>query len=223
MLHTYVTQIAIIIMAGLGLTAQASAEDTPLSLNVTVLDNTGLPLSGFAVSLTPHVATATTTAIPEAVMDQVNRQFSPHFLIVSKGTKVRFPNSDSIKHQVYSFSAAKRFALLLDKDSEAEPLTFDIPGIVELGCNVHDWMLGYIYVVDTPYFSASDDNGDSEFTVPPGQYTLSVYHPRMQETQEILTRELSLTTNQTVRLALTRALLPDFSQYNFDDEFGQYE
>lgn len=223
MLRTYVTQIVIIIMVGLDLTAQASAEDTLLSLNVTVLDNTGEPLSGFAVSLTPHVATAPSTEIPEAVMDQVNRQFSPHFLIVSKGTKVRFPNSDSIKHQVYSFSAAKRFALLLDQDSEAEPLTFDTPGIVEMGCNVHDWMLGYIYVVDTPYFSASDKKGQSQFTVPAGDYTLSVYHPRMQETMEILSQELTLTSDDTVQLQLSRALLPDFSQYNNDDEFGQYE
>ncbi|MBU2977281.1 methylamine utilization protein [Alteromonas sp. C1M14] len=222
MLRYYATPL-IILLAGLCVTASVRAQSPPVTVSVTVLDNTGLPLPGFAVSLTPAEGAAPVTDTPHAVMDQINRQFAPHFLIVRKDTQVRFPNSDSIKHQVYSFSAAKRFALLLDKDSEADPLTFDTPGVVELGCNVHDWMLGYIYVVDTPYFSASDDKGQSEFVVPPGSYTLSIYHPRMQEPQEILRRELTLTKNQTLRLPLTRALLPDFSQYNADDEFGQYE
>ena len=87
-----------------------------------------------------------------AVMDQKNRMFIPHVLAVQTGTAVRFPNSDDIRHHVYSFSPAKPFQLPLYKGTPANPVVFDAPGVVTLGCNIHDQMSAFIVVVDTPYF-----------------------------------------------------------------------
>lgn len=92
----------------------------------------------------------------KADMDQRGQRFAPHVLAVHTGTQVRFPNSDNIRHQVYSFSAAKRFELRLYEGTPTDPLLFDKPGVVVLGCNIHDWMLGYIYVTDDPRFGVSD-------------------------------------------------------------------
>ena len=112
-----------------------------------------------------------------AVMDQRNRMFVPHVLAVQTGTSVSFPNSDDVRHHVYSFSSAKTFQLPLYKGTPANPEVFDRAGVVTLGCNIHDQMSAYIVVVDTPYF-AKTVNGVAELDgVEAGRFTLRVWVP----------------------------------------------
>lgn len=113
-----------------------------------------------------------------AVMDQKNRMFVPHILPVQTGTAVQFPNSDDIRHQVYSFSAAKTFQLPLYKGMPSNPIVFDKAGVATLGCNIHDRMTAYIVVVDTPYFATTGNDGHVSLTsVGAGKYTVHVWHP----------------------------------------------
>ena len=99
-------------------------------------------------------------------------------LAVRTGTSVSFPNSDDIRHQVYSFSPAKRFELRLYQGTPSEPVLFDKPGLVVLGCNIHDWMLGYIYVTDDPWFAVSDEHGRAAIAdLPAGRYAVTLWHP----------------------------------------------
>ncbi len=102
-------------------------------------------------------------------MDQVDRQFSPYVLAVHTGTRVLFVNNDSVAHQVYSFSPAKRFELALYHGKPREPVVFDQPGIVTVGCNIHDNMVGYLYVTDAPWFGTTGNDGvwRSALTCPP--------------------------------------------------------
>jgi plastocyanin len=117
-----------------------------------------------------------------AVMDQKNRMFIPHVLAVQTGTSVRFPNSDDIRHHVYSFSPAKPFQLPLYKGTPANPELFDKAGVVTLGCNIHDQMTAFIIVVDTPYFEKTTANGRASLRdVAPGRYTLRVWVPDMRD------------------------------------------
>ena len=110
-------------------------------------------------------------------MDQVDKQFKPRVLPVQTGTSVDFPNSDKILHHVYSFSAAKTFELPLYKDKPAAPVLFDEPGVVTLGCNVHDWMIGYVVVVDTPWFAKTGKDGKISIKdAPPGDYKAYIWH-----------------------------------------------
>ena len=112
-----------------------------------------------------------------AIMDQKNRMFVPHVLPVQTGTAVSFPNSDDIHHQVYSFSRAKTFQLPLYKGTPGNAIVFDKPGIVTLGCNIHDRMSAYIVVVDTPWFAVEDDGRVVLSGLRAGDYDLHVWHP----------------------------------------------
>ena len=131
-----------------------------------------------AVVLDPAQATPPATHA-SAIIDQINKRFEPRLLIVRTGTAVAFPNSDHIRHQVYSFSPAKPFNLKLYAGSPESSVVFDKPGLVVLGCNIHDSMLGYIAVVDTPWFGKSGADGRVTLDVPAGHYRLRIWHAEM--------------------------------------------
>ena len=150
------------------------------SLQVQLQDSHGQPLANAVVSLNGPQG-APVGPIP-AIMDQVQKQFLPAVLAVRSGTRVSFPNRDDIRHQVYSFSPAKRFELRLYKDTPSEPVLFDKPGLVVLGCNIHDWMVGYIYVTDDPWFAVSDEAGKLHIDdLPVGRYHVTLWHPQMTD------------------------------------------
>lgn len=121
------------------------------------------------------------TAVPPAIMDQRDNMFVPGVLAIRVNTLVRFPNSDDVRHHVYSFSPAKKFELRLYHGMTAEPVLFDQPGTVVLGCNIHDSMVAYIYVVETNFFAQSDQQGNIQLNAPAGEYQLQMYHPQMRE------------------------------------------
>lgn len=160
-----------------------------------------------------------------AIMDQVDRQFKPRILAVPKGAPVSFPNSDSIKHHVYSFSPAKVFEIQLYKGSDNEPVIFNKAGVVELGCNVHDWMLGYIYVADSPYFAQLDEQNQTTLDVPKGQYKAWVWHPRLSSGSAANEMTLKVEQDMTTTLIVNGELSPDpFAEEELSlDEFDIYE
>lgn len=159
---------------------------------------------------------------PIATMDQVNRQFLPHILVVNRDTKIDFPNSDKIKHHVYSFSSAKTFEIKLYSDKSSEPRLFDQVGEVTLGCNIHDWMLGYVYVVDTPWFGTTDEEGNINLDVPDGKYTLKTWHPLFQETDQSFSQKIDTTINSQFTVKVKAAMKPQYSAYEEDDELDDY-
>lgn len=127
------------------------------------------------------VARAVLVGHKVATMDQKNRMFMPHVLPVQTGTWVEFPNSDDIRHQVYSTSPAKKFQLPLYKGKPSFPVQFNTAGVVLLGCNIHDWMSAYVVVVDTPYFAKAENGRASLPDVEAGQYAVRVWYPEMGE------------------------------------------
>lgn len=193
-----------------------------LQVGVTTLE--GDILQGAVVYLTPQQKVDFPAPAEVAIMNQINNQFSPHILPIQKGSLVNFPNSDAIKHHVYSFSPARVFEIELYKGLKADPLLFEKTGVVELGCNVHDWMLGYILVVDTPYFAQTDDNGVVTMDLPKGDYKVQMWHPRLQPEDIQYSTVMSLDGPQTLAVKLTAELLPapGDSIDDFDDEFGDY-
>lgn len=167
--------LAALLMAGM--TVASAATFTAL-----VVDPQGKPLADAVVTL--KGAASAPAAVMKADMDQRDQEFSPRVLAVHTGTQVKFPNSDNIRHQVYSFSPAKRFELRLYEGTPSEPLLFDKPGVVVLGCNIHDWMVGYIYVTDEPVFGVTDSNGALTLeNLTPGHYEATLWHPRSEDMQ----------------------------------------
>lgn len=150
------------------------------SLQAELVDPAGQPLANAVLTLQGPLDGAQPAA--PGVMDQRAQQFMPHVLAVRTGTSVSFPNSDDIRHHVYSFSPAKRFELRLYKGTPSEPVLFATAGVVALGCNIHDWMLGYVYVTDDPWFAVSDEQGRVQLEgLPVGSYQVSLWHPQLAD------------------------------------------
>ena len=163
----------------LWLTGAASAASAA-SLRVQVLDSAGKPLEGAVVSLVSDAARRAVRPLPEQEIAQENKQFVPAVRVVTVGTLVRFPNRDSVRHHVYSFSPAKKFEIKLYAGTPAAPVRFDQPGVAVLGCNIHDQMVGWVVVLDTPYFAQTDAQGQALLEgMPAGAHQLRAWHARL--------------------------------------------
>ena len=183
------------------------------TLRVTVVDDHGQPVEHVAVYALPSKPATVAASSPNAIMDQAHNAFVPHILIVQTGTAVLFPNNDVVSHHVYSFSEPKMFELPLYKGNAHPPLVFDRPGVVVLGCNIHDSMLGYILVVDTPHFAATDAKGSLSLDgLPAGDYSLRVWTPRLRDNAQPVPRtiEVAVDGTQNVSIKLEGKLQRDF-------------
>lgn len=177
----------------------------------TVRDQKGRPVEDAVVLAVPLDRRAFDTAKPaRQVVDQVNKEFVPYVRVVFTGTSVSFPNKDNIRHHVYSFSPAKKFELPLYSGVPAAPVLFDKAGVVVLGCNIHDWMIGYIYVADTPYFGKTELDGEATVeNLPPGDYQLRLWHPDMEKDEQSTLQRLTVAA-KGAKIAWTVALKPSF-------------
>jgi len=120
---------------------------------------------------------ATAESGPAPLLDQRNLQFLPRVLAVRVGTRVKFPNSDRVFHNVFSFHDGKKFDLGVYPVGAVKYVTFDQPGVSRLFCNIHPGMAGYVVVVDSPYFSAAGETGAFAIHAPPGRYTYHAWRP----------------------------------------------
>lgn len=148
------------------------------SVQVSVHDGRGKPVADAVLLLQPA---GTKTAVKPAAnveIAQRGRRFVPAVTVVPVGTKVDFPNQDTVRHHVYSFSPAKKFELKLYVGRPENPVEFDRPGIVVLGCNIHDTMVGWVVVSDTPWYAKTAADGQATLAdVPAGAYVLRSWHP----------------------------------------------
>ncbi len=184
------------------LLAVASAQAA--SVTVTVQSASGQPLADAVVTLEP--ATGRLPVKPMAPVDiaQAKRQFNPSLTVITTGTAVNFPNFDTVRHHVYSFSPAKTFELKLYAGVPNVPLVFDKPGVAVLGCNIHDQMAAWVVVVDTPLFARSNAEGRVRLDgVASGSYRLRTWHRQWPVNEAAPTQPLQVATTDvtaTVRL-----------------------
>ena len=162
-----------------GLIQGANAAD----LRISVQDaEAGVPLADAVIEvLLPPDAQASHTQVGDFSVDQQQKEFVSNVTVISRGSRVNFPNSDDILHHVYSFSTANVFELPLYGNGQNidyfEP--FEQAGVVELGCNIHDWMLGYIYVAETSLAVRTDATGEAVIQgIPAGEFQVRVWHSR---------------------------------------------
>jgi len=145
------------------------------------------------VFLESREAQAAVKPLQGAEIAQVNKQFDPQVRVVTVGSSVSFPNHDTVRHQVYSFSPTKTFELKLYAGATANPVVFDKPGIAVLGCNIHDKMVAWVVVVDTPYFGRSGADGKFQLdNIPPGNYHLRIWHTNLPVGAPALDQPLAL-------------------------------
>jgi plastocyanin len=150
------------------------------TVTIDVRGGDGKPLVGAVVSVTMPGGPAAPVRGPY-VMEQRDIAFQPHLLIVPVGASVGFPNRDKVRHHVYSFSKPKKFDLRLYGREDMRTVTFDKPGAVALGCNIHDSMSGFVYVTATPFAALADKGGRVVITgVPAGRAAVTVWHPSIR-------------------------------------------
>ncbi|MBL8519034.1 MAG: methylamine utilization protein [Betaproteobacteria bacterium] len=149
----------------------------------------GAPAKDAAVYAVTKAA-APARARREVLIEQIGKQFVPQVSIVQTGTSVNFPNRDPIRHHVYSFSPAKNFEIKLYSGVPANPVVFDKPGEVVLGCNIHDHMIAWVLVVDSPYFAKTDAAGVARLDLPAGDYDVHAWFPGA--TKQVPPRKLSV-------------------------------
>ncbi len=175
-------------------------------LQVTLHTGKGQPIRDAVITYYPQDA-APTSAIRfdwPYRMAQQNLQFDPFVLVAPVGSTVAFPNRDTVRHQVYSFSPAKSFELKLYGREETRTVKFDRVGVIALGCNIHDSMVGFIKVVDTPYAAKTDAKGQATLRgLPGGSGALKVWHPYMKAPGNEISSALVLPRDGLVRRAET--------------------
>jgi plastocyanin len=188
----------------------AALPSAAAEISVTVVDRDGRGIEDAVVTATPTGGKALPVPLAKpAVMDQRDRAFVPRVLVVSVGSRVEFPNNDSVSHQVYSFSPAKRFQLALYKGESHPPVTFDQAGLVVLGCNIHDSMVGYIYVTPARYFGTTDASGTLKLKdLPTDDYQIVVWSPYIADPPASLSRSVHVAAEGAAaeRIQLTQAL-----------------
>lgn len=149
-------------------------------INIALTDQNGKPVVHAVVTLTPEGPPVAKPGEGRTFeIEQHDQEFSPYVTVVPVGATVIFPNKDTVQHHVYSLSRPKKFEFPLYDPGKSAQLVFDQPGVITLGCNIHDWMLAYLVVVPTPFFGASDAAGRATLTAPAGNYTLEIWHPRL--------------------------------------------
>lgn len=152
------------------------------TVTVVVDDPGGKPLVDAVVMLEPASGRLPVSPMSGVQIAQIHRQFSPQVTVVTVGTAVTLPNNDTVRHQVYSFSPIKAFELKLYAGVPAAPIVFDKAGIAVLGCNIHDQMVAWVVVVDTPLHARSGASGRARIdAVPAGNYLLRVWHSTLAE------------------------------------------
>lgn len=169
-------------------------------VRVTIKGPKGEPVADAVVMLVPldRPAPPAEPSPPRVEVAQEDEQYNPYLTVIRAGTAVEFPNKDRIQHHLYSVSEPKKFEKPLYGPGRHETVVFDRPGVVTVGCNIHDWMIAYIVVVDTPWHGRSESDGLATVAAPAGRYRLEVWHPRLVDERKKqrttpVARELMLT------------------------------
>jgi plastocyanin len=178
------------------------------SLALTLTDQDGAPVDDAVVYVTT-IDGAHQPSTPKTVdVGQADQMFVPHVRATTVGSLVNFPNSDHVQHHVYSFSEAKTFELPLYSGVPEDPTLFDKAGLVTLGCNIHDHMIGYILVLDTPWYAEVRGGSGRIEGLPAGELAIEIWHPRLAD-QAPLQRTLTVGAEDTATLAEQVELRPE--------------
>jgi plastocyanin len=162
-------------------------------LIVTVTTKDGKPLADAVVTLPAGAGTSAPKFPWKLEIAQKDKQFAPFVLIAPVGAEVAFPNHDKFRHHVYSFSRGNKFELELYGSDQKRSVTFKAAGVAALGCNIHDNMVAFVYVTDTPYAARTNARGLAEMKgAPDGAAQVTVWHPHARSRDQIVTTDTTI-------------------------------
>jgi len=186
------------------LTLLCSGVEAVQAIDFQVFDNKGNFLENAVVMVTSQDGIPLgANEIEKIVIDQKDKEFAPYMTALSVGSSAVFPNNDKIRHQVYSFSEAKKFEIPLYKNAPEQPIDFDKTGVVALACNIHDWMKAYIFVSPSSLYAITDANGKTKIdNLPNGKLEVQVWHPRLKGKPESTTQIIMPTDAQPISFTI---------------------
>lgn len=196
-----------------GLIGSLPSQGALAELGVRVVDAHGAPIVDAVVTAVVHAGSVLAAPAPASPkmhgIDQKNETFIPYIEVFRPGDKV-FHNSDHTRHHVYSFAPARQFEFVLAPGESSTPLPLDQPGVIAVGCNIHDQMIAYFYVTDAPFVTSSGGDGRARVELPPGNFDVRVWHPRQRpgipDNVQVFTATRGTAPTD---LDYTLALLPD--------------
>ncbi len=199
---TLVVLGAIFAVAARGQSAQIIAK---------VTDSQGRPLADAVVVASPADGSPRRPATPrDDAIFQIDKEFVPMVTVVLVGSAVAFPNNDTVRHHVYSFSPAKKFELPLYQGVAGKPVVLDKPGVVVLGCNIHDWMVAYIYVSESPHFAKTGADGNAVIAdLAPRAYVVRAWHPLLEGDEAQTRKSIDLSKLSRGEVAWSLKLRPE--------------
>ncbi|WDE05898.1 hypothetical protein SG34_002910 [Thalassomonas viridans] len=190
-----------------------------IEVKVQVVDPAAKPLENIVVYLEPLDGQQQAKTGKTLDIGQVNKTFTPYISVMQSGNTVRFYNQDDITHHIYSVTGSHKFSIKIRSGEQMLKQDFTQAGEVVMGCNIHDWMSGYLLVLDTPYFDKTDSQGQLVLDVAePGQYRLTAWHPQMQEKDNRLVKTFALPENQSIIFKLNQTMA-EIPQQQSDDDF----
>lgn len=184
---------SVLLFIMIGCTAAQAAQ-----INITITAHKDRSTKGLVVEL---VALNQTPITPARIqIDQVDKEFIPLVSVTPVGSKLIFKNLDELKHHVYSVSSGNQFDLPLHNDISPDEISLNKPGVVKLGCNIHDWMLAYVYVSESDRVIIADDTGIVSFSeVPAGEYEIRLWSPRLRNTKIPVVERITVGEEQTLK------------------------
>jgi plastocyanin len=207
------------ICLGLGCLLAESALAQPLSVEVRTPD--GAAVAGVAIYLEALDREMPPGSNEVAIeIQQLDKGFAPYVSVVQAGSTVTFSNYDDITHHIYSVTGNERFAFSLRAGEITSGMTIEQVGLIAMGCNIHDWMSGYLLVVDSPYYGTTDPQGRVVVDVEQaGSYRVVTWHPQVAKSAQKI---VQLPGRETLSLRLEQAL-PDIPRQKGIDNFDFLE
>jgi hypothetical protein len=177
-------------------------------VTVKVVDPENRPIVDMIVYLMPlEEQSVDEYKVPPLVINQAERKFKPYLSVVQKGLALTFNNEDDITHQIYSASASNRFSLRVKSGDKKSIEPLKNTGKILMGCNIHDWMGGYLLVLDTPLYTKTNEAGIAKIQVSEdGEYQLSVWHPQLMEEDQTHTRKININNSNNFDIKLSNSL-----------------
>ena len=185
-----------------------SSNTSAIEVTIEVRGVSAEVIPGMVVYLEPlEQQDLTHIEVAPLVIYQSDMKFSPYISVIKNGVGLTFSNKDDITHHIYSVASKNKFSFKIKSGDNTSIEPVAVSGKILMACNIHDWMSGYLLVVDTPLYSVTNRYGETTFNVPiSGRYKLVVWHPQIEETEQNLSREIMVNKKQHYKITLTKKL-----------------
>ena len=189
-------------------------------IQVFVKSKTGQALADMVVYLEPLDGQVLDKSLKEVNVGQFGKSFAPYLSVSQVKSKVNFINKDNITHHIYSAGNENKFSFQIRAGTSNSSTQFEHASEVAMGCNIHDWMSGYLLVVNTPYFEKTDELGQVSFNIAKqGKYKIVVWHPQMQ----IDNKRMTITKNISEHDTLTFVLKDEMASIPLQESDDDFE